>query len=303
MIVYRELSSLVKDLNVKKSTLYTLSNRINQNYRTVEIPKRDGGIRTLSVPSENLKAVQKAIAEVLLIHEEISPFATAYRYGGSTVLNAAPHTNKNVVLKLDILHFFDSILYSDVKNKVFPAEKYSEKNRTLLSILCYYKDSLPQGAPSSPAITNIIMRDFDNEVGQWCKKRKIAYTRYCDDMTFSGDFNANEVVGFIREKLRERGFLLNYKKTKIVKRNKRQAVTGIVVNEGINIPSDYKKQIRQEIYYCKKFGVRSHIAHMGFDGNEASYLRKLLGKINYILSVTPDNREMQEYRRWIELHI
>ncbi|MBO5935729.1 MAG: RNA-directed DNA polymerase [Clostridia bacterium] len=299
MIVYRELSSLSKDLGVSKSSLYKLSNSINKNYHKVEIPKKNGGTRVLSVPSENLKEVQRKITKVILSKETVSIHTTAYRYGASTAYNASHHVNKDVVLKLDILHFFDSILYSDVKDKVFPAEKYSEQIRTLLAILCYHKDSLPQGAPSSPAITNIIMRDFDNTVGEWCRKKNIAYTRYCDDMTFSGNFDAKEVIGFIKIQLRENGFLLNTAKTRVIRRNRSQTVTGIVVNEKINIPADYKRKLRQELYYCKKFGVNSHMARMDFDGNEMSYINRLLGKINYVLSVTPHDKQMLDYKKWL----
>lgn len=297
MIVYRELSSLEKDLDVSKSTLYKLSNRISFNYHKIEIPKKSGGTRTLSVPSEELKAVQRKITDIILCNESVSAYATAYRYGASTVFNAAPHVNKDVVLKLDILHFFDSILFSDVKNKVFPAEKYSEQIRTLLTLLCYYKDSLPQGAPSSPAITNIIMCEFDDTVGKWCKGKNITYTRYCDDMTFSGSFDVKEVICFIKTELRKNGFLLNTAKTKVCTSNKRQSVTGIVVNEKINIPAEYKRRLRQEIYYCKKFGINSHMARTDFDGNELSYITHLLGRINYVLSVTPDDKQMLDGKK------
>ena len=297
MIVYRELSSLEKDLGVSKSTLYKLSNRIKFHYHKTEIPKKNGGTRILSVPSEELKSVQRKIADVILCNEPVSIHATAYRYGSSTVFNASPHVNKDIVLNLDILHFFDSILFSEVKDKVFPAEKYSEQIRTLLSILCYHKDSLPQGAPSSPAITNIIMRDFDDTVGKWCKTRNIAYTRYCDDMTFSGNFDVKEVIGFIKTQLRKNGFLLNTAKTRVSRNNKRQSVTGIVVNEKLSIPAEYKRKLRQEIYYCNKFGINSHMARLDFDGNEISYINHLLGRINYVLSVTPDDKQMLDSKK------
>lgn len=297
MIVYRELSSLEKDLGVSKSTLYKLSNRIKFHYHKTEIPKKNGGTRILSVPSEELRAVQRKIADVILCNEPVSIHATAYRYGSSTVFNASPHVNKDIVLNLDILHFFDSILFSEVKDKVFPAEKYSEQIRTLLSILCYHKDSLPQGAPSSPAITNIIMRDFDDTVGKWCKNKNIAYTRYCDDMTFSGNFDVKEVIGFIKTQLRKNGFLLNTAKTRVSRNNKRQSVTGIVVNEKLSIPAEYKRKLRQEIYYCNKFGINSHMARLDFDGNEISYINHLLGRINYVLSVTPDDKQMLDGKK------
>lgn len=90
MIVYRELSSLVHDLGISARTLYAVSNRLDQHYRRAELPKSDGGVRVLSVPDPLLKHIQRRITQVLLVHMPISPCATAYRYGGSVLVNAAP---------------------------------------------------------------------------------------------------------------------------------------------------------------------------------------------------------------------
>lgn len=90
---------------------------------------------------------------------------------------ATPHVGKEKILKLDIEGFFDHILYSTVKDVVFFKEKFSEPIRILLSMLCYHNDALPQGAPTSPAITNIIMRDFDEKVGEFCREKGVCYTR------------------------------------------------------------------------------------------------------------------------------
>lgn len=183
MIIYRELSSLEQDLGISAKTMYAVSNNLGKHYHTVKLPKKNGGYRELSVPDPLLKSIQKQITNTLLVHMPVSRYATAYCYGSSTLRNAKHHIGKRVVLKLDILHFFDSIRYSTVKDAAFPSKIYSEPLRILLTMLCYYKDVLPQGAPSSPAITNIIMFSFDEHLGQWCRERNIAYTRYCDDMT------------------------------------------------------------------------------------------------------------------------
>ena len=198
---------------------------------------------------------------------------------------------KPIVLKLDILHFFDSIRYIDVKDKVFPAEIYAENIRILLAMLCYYKDFLPQGAPSSPAITNILMYDFDEAVGSWCRERGISYTRYCDDMTFSG--------GFVRGDLKKMGFLLNEQKTKIQRPGSQQSVTGIVVNEKPNISAAYRRKLRQELFYCRKFGVAEHLRKIGLEVTEETYLQHLLGKVNYVLQIRSDDPELRDDHQWI----
>lgn len=195
-------------------------------------------------------------------------------------------------MKLDICHFFDSILYSAVKETAFPAEVYAENLRILLAMLCYGWDRLPQGAPTSPCITNILMRDFDNEVGAWCRERQIAYTRYCDDMTFSGDFARDEVLRCVEPRLRALGFYLNPGKTKWLPADRRQLVTGIVVNKKCNVPSEERRALRQELHFCQKFGISGHMARAGIDGPEDRYLAQLLGRVNYQLQITPGRREL-----------
>ena len=230
----------------------------------------------------------------------VSRYAKAYRFGSSTLRNAKHHVGKQMVLKLDILHFFDSIRYSTVKDKAFPEEIYAEPLRILLTMLCYHKDALPQGAPSSPAITNIILYEFDELVGQWCLERGIAYTRYCDDMTFSGDFDPAEVIRFVRLELKKMGFLLNEQKTRIQRPGQQQTVTGIVVNEKLSIPADYRRKLRQELYYCRKFGILEHMQKIGLEIPEDTYRMQLLGKVNYVLQVHHNDKDMLDARKWLQ---
>ncbi|MBQ3111217.1 MAG: RNA-directed DNA polymerase [Clostridia bacterium] len=297
-ITYKELSSLTNDLGFSARALYALSNHSTKHYHKTVIPKHSGGERVLHVPDEFLKAVQRSIVRNLLAYEAVSPHARAYCYGASTVKNALPHKGHRVLLKLDIQNFFDSINYPLVKNKVFTKERFSESNRVLLSLLCTYKDTLPQGAPTSPFVSNIIMKDFDNTVGTWCNERNITYTRYCDDLTFSGDFNQDEVKTFVSQELRKMGFFLNAKKTTLLHDGQQKCVTGIVVNDKLNAPLRYRKGIRQEVYYCKKFGIEEHIKKQGIEKTREGYLKSLLGRINYVLSIDDTNEEMKSYKAW-----
>ncbi len=296
MIVYKELSSIERDLGIPAKTLYGVSNNIPGHYRKVKIPKKDGSYRTLSVPDEVLKKIQRSIAVNLLAYEDVSVYAKAYKVGSGVKNNALPHVGKKSVLKLDIRNFFDSITYSSVKEKVFPENKYSEKIRILLSMLCYCGEVLPQGAPTSPIITNIIMRDFDETVGAWCALRSVSYTRYCDDMTFSGELDFGEVISFISDQLKKYGLFLNKSKTRAVHSSQRQTVTGVVVNEKINISSEYKREIRRDVFYCSKFGVEGHLERIGTNISPIKYLNSLMGRINYVLQMLPENREFTEYR-------
>lgn len=296
MIIYREISSLCQDLGYSARTLYSVSNTVDKHYHSVEISKSNGEVRLLHVPDKLLKSIQKRIADVLLSQECISCYATAYRIGGSTRRNASIHVGKKKVLKMDIRKFFDHVTYSMVKERVFTANKYSESIRILLSVLCVYIHRLPQGAPTSPAISNIIMREFDEVVGKWCNEKGIAYSRYCDDMTFSGDFDEKEIITFVDHELRKNGFFLNHKKTICLHDGQRKEVTGIVVNEKISVPAYYKKKIRQEFYYLNKYGLESHTAKVANDENIEKYISGLLGRVNYVIAVETNNEEMIGYR-------
>ena len=298
MIVYKELGSIEKDLGFSAKILYGLSNNLEKHYHTAYIPKSDGSRRKLSVPDLILKLVQKSIADNLLVQYPVSKYAKAYKAGSNVQKNARPHVGKKKVLKLDIEGFFDHILYSQVKDKVFCKEKYSESIRILLTMLCYYKDSLPQGAPTSPAITNIIMYDFDETIGDFCNKKKFSYTRYCDDMTFSGDFDEREMIALVKSELGKLGLFLKNRKTVVVPASKRQVVTGIVVNEKLNITKEYKKNIRQEMYYIRKFGLDEHLNKRGIT-DKHPYLLSLRGRIAFVLQTVPNDREFMEYQKFL----
>ena len=302
MIVYHELASIEQDLGFDAKTLYALSNNIEKHYHNALIPKSDGSKRKLSVPDLILKRVQKSIADNILTQYPISKYAKAYKAGSSIQRNAQPHVGKKKILKLDIEGFFDHILYSQVKNIVFCEEKFSEPIRVLLTMLCYYKESLPQGAPTSPAITNIIMYDFDEAIGAFCSNKKIAYTRYCDDMTFSGDFDEREVITFVKGELCKLGLFLKNRKTVVVPASKRQTVTGIVVNEKLNITREYKKNIRQEMYYIQKFGVDEHLNKLGIS-DKRGYIRSLKGRIAFVLQTIPNNGEFLAYRNFLNANL
>lgn len=291
-IVYRELSSLASDLGFSPKLLYSVSNRISHHYKTVKIPKKNGKERVLKVPDDKLKMIQKAIAQILLKKEPISVYAYAYGDGCSTVNNAKKHVGAENILRIDIKHFFDNITFAMVKNMVFTSDKYSETNRILLTILCINEHTVPQGAPTSPFISNIIMRDFDITVGTWCKEHNICYTRYCDDMTFSGTFDKEPVIELVKSELKKLGFFLNESKTTFIHHGQCKNITGIVVNEKLSIPRNYKKEIRKEMYYCMKYGIYSHMCYKKIPYEIDQYINTMLGKINYVLSVE-DNAEME----------
>lgn len=268
------------------------------NYHTVIIHRGRGHKnRRLSVPNGFLKTVQRRILEHYLYKLDVSEFSTAYCKGRSLLDNASPHIGKEYIVKLDISHFFDNI-DDDMVFMIMRQLGMSMPATSMLTNLCVHNGKLPQGAPTSPYIANLVMKYFDEKLGKWCNEREINYTRYCDDMTFSGGKEAiknSRLVGKVKHMLYRMGFNLNEKKTAFINSSQQQKVTGIVVNETPHIPRKMRRTIRQEVYYCTKFGVTESVKRNGLDIPEKEYLNSLLGRISFVLQIDPANAEMQSY--------
>lgn len=283
---------------VQMAVLYRFSRNSSRCYREAEIPKRSGGVRRLMIPDSGLKAVQRRILRNILLERPVSPCAFAYRKGVGIRDNAAVHIGQERILKLDIQDFFDSITSSAVYGLAFPGTLFPPPVRGLLTALCCYKGRLPQGSPASPAISNLVMKPFDDSMDLWCRQRGIRYSRYCDDMTFSGSFEPGEVIRKTQSYLSELGMKLNWEKTGVYAENCRQEVTGITVNQKVQLSKDYRRKLRQDCYYCRKYGVAGHMERQGFDGRETEehFLARLLGKIDYLLCIDPSNEEFKAQR-------
>lgn len=295
-------------LDVPVNKLYMLSNNYTsrkkhrrskyENYHMVVIHH---GIvhkkRILCVPNAFLKTVQRRILDQYLYQLEESEYSTAYCKGKSLLDNASPHVGKECVLKLDISHFFDSI-DDDMVYLVMKRLGLSVPATALLTHLCTYRAKLPQGAPTSPYIANLAMKQFDEKLGRWCSERNIAYTRYCDDMTFSGPKAAireSRIISKVRSMMYRMGFMLNDKKTVFISSSQQQRVTGIVVNEKPVLSRTQRRAIRQEVYYCQKYGAAKSIKRRKLNISPDKYLHSLLGRIAFALQIEPDNSEMKGY--------
>lgn len=297
---YRTLTELFND-KYTVQYLYYINRTRKFHYRKKEIEKKDGSVRNILVPDNNLKNIQRLILKNHLEKIEISSYATAYHKGSKLTDNAFPHLCKKVILKMDITDFFGSISEDSVYLNAFNGNYFPANIGKLLTSLCCYNGSIVQGTPTAPAIANIVMTRFDKIIGQWCNDREISYTRYCDDMTFSGDFCKDIVINKVTKLLNSMNLYPNEKKTILIPRNKNQTVTGITVNEKIQVPGEYRRQTRKEIYYCKKFGVESHLRHCGLENkySKESYLNHINGKINYVLMINPNDKEFAEYKKMI----
>lgn len=289
-----------KDNNEYLEKLYSISNRIENNYKVYKIKKRNGKYRTIYNPNPTLKYIQRQILNNILNNKSISKYAKAYHKGITLVDNALPHINKKIILKLDVKDFFNNINFNDVYNSCFSIEYFPKSIGMLLTYLCTYNGYIPQGAPTSAYISNLVMKEFDNKIGEWCEDNNISYTRYSDDMTFSGDFNPKIIIIKVRQMLNKIGLQLNDEKINVISKSSSQIVTGIVVNEKLQINSKYRSTIRKEVYYISKYGIDSHIKRIKYKLGKDKYLNNLYGRIIFVLQVNKNDKEFIKYKQIIK---
>lgn len=261
-------------------------------YRHFYIQKSNGKLRQIYEPLPDLKLVQTWILENILEKCAVSEYAKAFVKKRTLKHNARFHRAQNVVVTMDIKDFFPSIKIKTIV-EIFQEMGYYEDLACFLAHLCCLNNELPQGAPTSPYLSNLRLLQFDNIISQYTKEKSIRYTRYADDLTFSGDFNPHHLIKDISRFVFNEGFTINPQKTRVAYKNARQEVTGIVVNSHMQLAKSKRKDIRQEVYYIKKFGLESHLEHI--NETRAHYLNHLLGKINFALFVNPNDSEMKSY--------
>lgn len=239
-------------------------------YREFTIPKRSGGVRRIHAPEATLKAVQRRILRAVLVPLRCHPAVHGFEKGRSIVTNAVKHVGREVVIRLDIQDFFPSISLKRV-SQFFRNHGWNREAANLLTRLCTHEGGLPQGPPTSPRLANLVNYRLDARLhglavahsgkvktrnprsGQLLDRPtgigEATYTRYADDLTFSftsGDaWLVRGVLWFARHIVEDEGYRLHLRrKLRIRRRHERQAVTGLVVNQRVNLPRETKRRLR-----------------------------------------------------------
>ena len=255
-------------------------------YKEVFIPKKNGTDRRLLIPSASLKYIQRWILDNMLSKMRMSEFATGFKKNTSILINASKHLNKECIVSFDILNFFPSICFETVF-KIFYYYGYSKEISFILSRLCTFEDSLPQGSPASPCISNIACLRLDKRISSLAFSYNAVYSRYADDITISGNCGVINCMPIVGQIIKEEGFNINHKKTRISYAYQRQEVTGLNVNSGkVKVNKNFKRSFMQEIYYCLKFGVDNHLEYIGC--HKKFYKEHLYGKAYFLLMIEPD---------------
>lgn len=255
------LDDLCSLLSVKKGQLLFICYKRSDKakYSSFDMKKKSGGVRKIEVPIKGLGLIQKRLSVLLSELITFKPCVKGFVKGESICSNASLHKKSKLVLNIDVQDFFGSINFGRVR-ATFMAKPFEMSNEvaTVVAQICTFENHLPQGAPTSPVVANIIASMLDNRVLRLAQKYRLKYSRYADDITLSsprkfppevaatveGRTVLGEELKTIFEKAR---FVINPNKTRLQAANSRQEVTGLIVNKKLNIPKEYKHKLRAAI--------------------------------------------------------
>lgn len=275
------------------------------HYRRYCIPKKSGGQRAISAPKPKLARAQHWILKQVLARVAVSPQAHGFVPGKSIRSNALPHVGRKVVLNLDLKDFFPSLDFRRVKG-LFRALGYGEDVAVVFALFCteppriaavvndkpYYvalsDRCLPQGACTSPALTNLICRRLDRRLCGMAHSYGFTFTRYADDLTFSGDQTEclSSLLSGVRKVITDEGFTENTAKTQIMRAGRRQEVTGLNVNTKVAVSRSERRSLRAILHNCKVHGPESQC-----QGALESFAAHICGKVAFITMADPTSRE------------
>ncbi|MBW3845102.1 retron St85 family RNA-directed DNA polymerase [Aeromonas hydrophila] len=242
-------------------------------YKTYQVPKTNGSYRLIAQPSRDLKAVQAWILRNILDELSCSPYSKGFESGMSILDNAKPHIGSQYVLSIDLQDFFPSVAANKVYG-VFSSVGYNKEMCVLLTNLCVFKGGLPQGAPTSPKLANLVCSKLDTRIQGYAGPKGITYTRYADDITLSSNsaLKIQKAKAFLGTIISNEGFKINKSKTTISGVKKQKKITGLVLSENnVGIGSLKYREIRAEIHHL-------------FTGRSDNYQR-INGLLSFVFSV------------------
>jgi RNA-directed DNA polymerase len=264
------------------------------HYRHFSIPKRRGGVRQISAPSDDLRRVQRWISRNILIYVPVHESATAYRVGVSTVDNARIHARRGLEVRVDIRDFFPSITFRRVQTVFSGLDYPREVSLSLAALTTTGARSsatwhLPQGACTSPTLSNIACFAMDQALVADANSQGYVYTRYADDLVFShlnSEANVDRLLTSVRSIANEDGFQLNESKTRVMRDYRRQIVTGLVVNSEPRVSRRDIRRFRAFLHQCQTKGVDKVSHELG--KNALNYAK---GYLAYVHMVNPEQAQ------------
>ena len=278
------------------------------HYHSFTLPKKTGGERLISAPMPRLKRAQYWVLDNILAKVPAHDAAHGFLAGRSIVSNAAPHAGHDVVINLDVKDFFPSIAFGRIKG-VFRHLGYGEAMAAILALLCSENRAqawqvdgeklfvggkarervLPQGAPTSPMLTNLLCRRLDRRLLGLARQLGFVYTRYADDLTFSASGeaardNVGRLLGRVRWILRDEGFTPHPDKERVMRKGRRQEVTGLVVNaDKPGVSRETRRRLRAALHRATQASAGKPAHWQG----QAAQPSQLLGLAQFVYQVDP----------------
>jgi RNA-directed DNA polymerase len=294
-------------VGIQESLIARMIANSNDFYRSFRLPKKSGGEREISVPSPVLLHTQRWILRNIVSIIKVHPCCYGFVSNKSAIKNAEQHLRQKSVLKLDLVDFFPSIkLRSGIS--IFRRIGYTPRVSYCLAHLCFRNGELPQGGATSPAISNIVGKRLDSRLYALALKSGLIYTRYADDMTFSGEEITWRFVSAVEKIVVDEGFQVNRKKTRLIKSNQTKIITGVSIGSGeAKLPRKTVREIKKEAYFVLKNGLDQHAKKT--DNYDPMIVERLIGRLNFWLQVEPSNRAarqyyelLKEYQRYLDTY-
>lgn len=301
------------DISTKQLNLNLYVIHPVKKYKIFNIPKKMGGVRKITAPYPTIKSIQSKLKQVLDAVYSPKPSTHGFVQGRSIVSNARVHKKRRYILNIDLEDFFSTIHFGRVRG-MFMGNPYhlNDEVSTILAQICCFEKVLPQGAPTSPVVSNMICARLDAKLQQLAKKHQCTYSRYADDITFSTnrtvfpfslarltDLGQVSVGDDLSRIIEENGFEINLKKVRLQTKQRRQEVTGLTVNRYPNVQRKYIKQLRGILHAWKKFGLPttsirffekySNYKYLNSTKSHPQFQKVILGKIEFIGMVKGKN--------------
>ena len=280
------------DFTMKQLNYYILSSKKVNQYKSFSVSKKNGGLRTIEAPIKGLKFMQQCINILLQLSFEPNAAANGFVQNRSVITNAKRHVGKTYVYNTDLSNFFPSIKFRRVKSVLMlDPINLNDEIAFIVANVCCKDGQLPQGAPTSPVLSNVICNRLDKKLVRLARKYKSSYTRYADDITFSSmEYCFDKKFEMeLNTLIKGEHFFVNPIKVRLQKRGYRQEVTGLIVNEKVNLRKSYVKEIRLWLHIWEKYDYFSALT--AFQKNYLKYLKGtsfinvLQGKLEYMKMV------------------
>lgn len=289
----------------------------NKRYKQFDIRKKNGDNRPIHAPAKTLKRAQKILNYKLqALYEPINTahgFIKKYENNEGQIVTtniitcASLHIKKRLILNIDLKNFFPSITAQRVYGLFMNQYNLNKEVSRILTRICCYGSILPQGAPTSPIISNMICSRLDRKIRKYCSQNSISYTRYADDLSFSTHKKKlpESFEMKIKEIIESEGFEVNPNKSRLLVRENKLEVVGLTVNKKVNISRKYIRNIRAILHSWEIEGIQvaarklGKILNRNTNNPQKMFLQVLKGRIDFIGNVrSKDNDEYSIYNKF-----